>query len=95
MGIFLLFDAYDALRCATMRYDSASPKTGAWPSLKLAYVCHPMVRSEQWSELLQWEKEKKHHHSFLPPSALNTVHCTISRKKITEGIKKEPEKSGL
>ena len=30
---FLLFDAYDALRCATMRYDSASPKTGAWPSL--------------------------------------------------------------
>ena len=33
LGFFLLFDAYDALRCATMRYDSASPKTGAWPSL--------------------------------------------------------------
>ena len=30
---FLLFDAIIAHRCATMRYDSASPKTGAWPSL--------------------------------------------------------------
>ena len=32
-GFFLLFDAIIAHRCATMRYDSASPKTGAWPSL--------------------------------------------------------------
>ena len=32
-GYFLLFDAIIAHRCATMRYDSASPKTGAWPSL--------------------------------------------------------------
>ena len=32
-GFFLLFDAIIAHRCATMRYDSASPKNGAWPSL--------------------------------------------------------------
>ena len=32
-GYFLLFDAIIAHRCATLRYDSASPKTGAWPSL--------------------------------------------------------------
>ena len=37
-GFFLLFDAIIAHRCATMRYDSASPKTGAWPSLILAYL---------------------------------------------------------
>ena len=40
-GFFLLFDAIIAHRCATMRYDSASPKTGAWPSLvpnNLLYV---------------------------------------------------------
>ena len=35
-GFFLLFDAIIAHRCATMRYDSASPKTGAWPSLLLS-----------------------------------------------------------
>merc|ERR1712074_492098 len=40
-GDFITFDAYDALRCATMRYDSASPKTGAWPSLfYMSPVCH-------------------------------------------------------
>ena len=37
-GFFLLFDAIIAHRCATMRYDSASPKTGAWPSL-IGTIC--------------------------------------------------------
>ena len=35
---FLLFDAIIAHLCATMRYDSASPKTGAWPSLVKIYM---------------------------------------------------------
>ena len=41
-GFFLLFDAIIAHRCATMRYDSASPKTGAWPSL-VATGCEAFV----------------------------------------------------
>ena len=51
-GFFLLFDAYDALRCATMRYDSASPKTGAWPSLVSTVSTDTTIVSVQLMVLL-------------------------------------------
>ena len=47
-GFFLLFDAIIAHRCAMMRYDSASPKNGAWPSLTLT-ASSPKILSVSWA----------------------------------------------
>ena len=62
-GFFLLFDAIIAHRCATMRYDSASPKTGAWPSL--AQIQYNMIALSRMTNLWLRKNYPLWGHSFL------------------------------